>query len=270
MKKMTLDEIRKSQLEILKYLKKICDENNLRYYLTSGTLLGAVRHRGYIPWDDDIDVDMPRPDYLKLVEIMKSSKNDRYELVCMHNNKDFTFPLAKMIDKKTVLIQNYGFIEKVQLGVYVNIFVLDGLPTDINESNKFIKKVYWARKKWYFACRKIINSKSSVGKNIMFLFISIPFKMVGINYFLKKLDKLITTYNYDRSQYVGHIDFGDLDLARVPKIFFGNGEKLEFEGELYSVPERYDEYLKHYYGDYMKLPPEDKRVSNHDYTAYWK
>ena len=115
------------ELGVLKFIRDVSEKNGLRYYLTYGTLLGAVRHKGFIPWDDDIDIFMPYEDYLRFIQIENEKPDSRYRLVCRETNNKYTSALAKVIDTKTVLYQNYGFIENVELGLYVDIFVLNGV-----------------------------------------------------------------------------------------------------------------------------------------------
>lgn len=126
MDEFTIQDVQKLEFDILKYIKKVCDENKINYYLAYGTLIGAVRHHGFIPWDDDIDIMMPREDFIKFVESTNKDKHDYFKVVCRENNTNFTAPLPKVIDSRTKLTQHYGFIEKVDLGVYVDIFILDG------------------------------------------------------------------------------------------------------------------------------------------------
>ena len=134
MREITVDENKALVLDVLSFIHTKCTENNIHYYLAYGTLLGAVRHGGFIPWDDDVDIFMPYTDYLKFVELMRKDRESRYKLVSYEMDKNFTSPLPKMIDSKTLLVQNYAFIEKVEIGTYVDIFILNGAG---NEYDRF-------------------------------------------------------------------------------------------------------------------------------------
>ena len=127
-----LEQMQKIEFDILKYIKDVCDRNGVIYYLAYGTLIGAVRHSGFIPWDDDIDIHMAREEYFRFVEILKMNPHPYYKLVSRDTDKAFTAPLPKVIDTRINLIQDYGFIEKVTLGPYVDIFILQVFPDLLN------------------------------------------------------------------------------------------------------------------------------------------
>jgi len=260
------------ELDILKYFKNICISNNLKYFLAYGTLLGAVRHSGFIPWDDDIDVMMPRNDYYRLCKILSknNAKADYYELLSMHNNDIYFAPIAKLIDTRTILIQDYGQIEKPILGVYIDIFILDGFPDNKKESINIIDRANKNRFYWGLSVRKF----SAKSKNLIIAIIkslySIPFRIIGYRYFLRKIDNIAKTYDYEISNYVGVICFGEGYKEIIEKKYIEPGIEILFEGEKYSAPSNIDKYLKNIYGDYLKIPPENERIPKHRNYIYWK
>ena len=134
----TVEELQKIELEILKYIDKVCKENNLTYFLAYGTLIGAIRHKGFIPWDDDVDIQMPRDDYNKLCDILKE-ENGRYKLLDHKEGLGYIYPFAKVIDSNTRLIET-GLTETVNMGVYIDIFPIDGTPNDFKKRKKYLKK----------------------------------------------------------------------------------------------------------------------------------
>ena len=137
---LSIDEVRKIQIERLQYLEKKCIENNLRYYLAYGTLLGAVRHKGYIPWDDDIDVVMPRADYEKFLNLMSKDTHSYIKIVHLDNRKHFFGPYAMLINTQTGMSHNAVRQEYIDgLGVYIDIFPLDGRPEGEELSNMLKK-----------------------------------------------------------------------------------------------------------------------------------
>ena len=141
MRELTKDDIKARQIEILKYFKNTCEELGLRYSLAYGTLLGAVRHGGYIPWDDDIDVCMPREDYDKLCSALRE-KDGRFYLLDIHKNKDYYQNFAKIMDTETIFVRDDKSIKDVKnYGINIDIFPYDNCPSDVNEYNNHRKRI---------------------------------------------------------------------------------------------------------------------------------
>lgn len=273
MKEVTDQEMKDIELKILKYIKKVCDENHLRYYLAYGTLIGAIRHKGFIPWDDDIDIMMPREDYLKLIDIINNKENDTsFRMVCIDSNSDFTAPLAKVIDTRTKLVQHYGYREKVELGVYVDVFILDGVPGNYESGKKFYDEAYKIYNKWTKANLMWFPPKINRIKGILLGLINLPYKVKGYKYWLDLFEKHNSQYSFYSSEYVSVLEAGTKEAAKNvwPRKYFGEKGKASFEGEEFSAPENYDYILQSEYGDYMKLPPKEMQVSHHQYNVYWK
>ncbi len=259
------DILKEIMLEILQQFAQFCEKWKLRYYLACGTLLGSVRHKGYIPWDNDVDVWMPRPDYEKLIKILKKEKiNSNIE--CLDYREVRTFPFLKLIDNRTVLKEHFLVTEKT-LGVYIDIFPLDGLPDSLREQKKILNKVRFYYKLYAFA-----NYRFNTGSNFIIKIIKnicYPFSRLVSSYRVcDKLDKLCKNYEYDKSRYVGNIVWGegerDVFLKEYFNVSYGMFENMEFR-----IPGGYDQILKQRYGEYMVLPPESKRVI-HQFDAAWK
>ena len=139
MREINVDEAKKRLVEIAKYLDELCQKNGLTMYMAAGTLLGAVRHKGFIPWDDDIDVFLTRPDYDRLIEICRADNGGRYRLFAHELDENYLYTFAKMVDSDTLLIEKGGDAG-VEMGLYVDIFPLDGLGNDINTAKAHMKK----------------------------------------------------------------------------------------------------------------------------------
>ena len=252
-----LNELKKIQLNILDAVNDFCRLNNITYYLACGTLLGAIRHKGYIPWDDDIDIVMPRPDYLKF---LKTFKSENLEILSIYNNNKCPFSFAKVMDIRTQIIESTNI--KQVIGINIDIFPLDGLPTNIKSSNwHFYKLMFYSK----LCVVKTLNisKRHSFRKNIS-LFIAKIF-----TFFFPKMDKLGMKYDYTKCDYAGILVFPVSPAERLIKSNFKSGGTTEFCGKQYPIPVGYDTWMRNIYGDYMQLPPKNKQVSNHSFNAYW-
>ena len=208
-------------LEILHTVAQICEERNLRYYLVYGTLIGAVRHHGFIPWDDDVDIMMPRPDYDKLLEYLEDHIGE-YPHLQVFNRKtcpDYPYMITRISDDRyEIRMENE---KPFGMGVFIDIYPYDGLG---NEQREAIR-----------------------------------------------LEKLARVRPYDLSKYVGCViwlSWGVKDMYL--RKWFDAYTYMPFEQYRFRVPAAYDKILRHTYGDYMQLPPEEDRVGHHYYKAYKK
>ena len=260
MRELSLREIQLSEFEILIEFDKICRENNLRYSLAAGTLLGAVRHKGFIPWDDDIDVMMPRPDYEKFRNIFHE-KADTFKFdLTADRGEQAKYPFIKMINK-SVEVHNIGFAE-VNC-VWIDIFPLDGFPADRKKSLKLIKKAQLY--KHVILVSKYRNSKYYHGRHskLKFLMGRAFAKLYGVRRALKNSLKLAFKRSYNNSQYIGIIVWNCYGIGeRLLKSQYENLTELMFEGNKFYCIECWDNYLHELYGDYMQIPSEDKRKTH--------
>lgn len=264
-------EVKEIELNILNEFHSICIENNLRYSLAYGTLLGAVRHKGFIPWDDDIDVMMPRPDFMKLVSIFDSKcKDPNLSLISMYNNDRYFAPLAKIHDKRTRVFQKYGQNEKEHFGVYIDVFVIDGLPeTGEMEFYSFANKL---REKWGFSCRKIfaLHKSRNLLRDIAGSIYSLIYKIRGYRFYRDMYDSFCRSFEFESADNVAVIEFGEgLEKEKMKKEEIESFSELQFEGSLFHVIPNYEQYLVRMYGDYMQLPPENERISKHGSRFVW-
>jgi len=266
MKELNLAEIKQIQLNILKEVHDFCIKNNLRYYLGGGTLLGAVRHKGYIPWDDDIDIMMPRPDYLKLIKEYKHSCNN-YRVYSLETHSNYYYPFAKLSDENTILKEysNSSF----EMGINIDIFPLDGLPTDIKESNEHLKKIFRFRK--IFTLKSIKSSKMRGWFKELILLVSRSLLSVySIKYLLNKISTISQKYDFETSDFIACTVGGYGYKERCRKEIYAKTVLLEFEKENFCSIAGYKEYLENLFGDYLQLPPAEKRISHHKYQAFLK
>lgn len=268
MREMTREELRKCQIAILNYFHNLCVHNNLCYWLDYGTLLGAVRHKGFIPWDDDIDVAMLRKDYDKLIKVCCQDSNSRYKLSCVENDPACMYPFGKIIDTQTVL---YELGENgIKTGVYIDVFVYDDVPENENERNKVFDKLdfYGNLRKYQLPMKKAPLSF----KRMLVIIVRVIISFFPKQYFTKKIVENARNYSYLHTNYVSDITCPYYYTRWcVNKAIFEELIELEFEKHFYKAPKRYDEWLSLQYNDYMKIPPiEEQQAAQHKIKAYSK
>ena len=263
-----IEVIQNLEFEILKFIRDVCEQNCLRYYLAYGTLIGAVRHQGFIPWDDDIDIHMPRNDYLQLLDILRKNPHPFYKVISIDTTPEFTQILPKMVDTRTELLQDVGFIERVPLGVYVDIWLLDGAGNSFEEAAETYRSAFILNRKWYRAVRKAFGPRDKIIVGLLKWVYHIPEKIKGISYWLIRFDRFCAQKQYDEYEYIGAFETGTPDASRNiwKREWFGDGTYLTFNGESFRSPANYDAILRPEYGDYMRLPPPEKRTSHHSYS----
>ena len=270
-KKIELDELKQIENNLLKVFSKFCEDNGLRYYLTYGTLIGAVRHKGFIPWDDDIDVIMPRVDYEKFLTVFNSIKtNNNITLLSYESKEDYYLPFAKLIDNRTILKEDANV--KSEIGVFIDVFPLDNLSNNYRHAVSAIKKGYFLNAKWV---AKIINLNgySSSFKKLLIIAVKHILKRKTIQELIVDLDHYASKRGSDDfTKYVGVVcGISRGDKSRVfDSDWFKDTVTVEFEGNKYLAPVGYDEMLKQLYGDYMQVPPEKDQVTQHSFEAWYK
>ena len=261
--KVDADELKMIQLEILDKVAVFCEKNSIKYWIDCGTMLGAIRHKGYIPWDDDIDVGMLREDYDKFSKLFNNT-NSKYRFSSVEVDPTFPFPFGKVIDSTTIL---YEPDRRCGAKYSINI---DIFPYDKAPQNKFLLKLMYFKRDVYKSLRlaqmRILKPNGSILKKFAII-LTIGFSsLFPENYFCKKVISNSKKYSDSKSNYIG--DFTSTGRFCCDKSIFDSFIDVRFEGNNYKIPSRYDEWLKAFYGDYMKLPPEKERVSRHIFEAY--
>lgn len=272
MKLITLEEQKKLQLDMLIYISEICNKNKLRYFLAGGTLLGAIRHKGYIPWDDDIDILMPRPDFNKLSEILSNVKHDHYKLLT-DKQEDYYYLFNKLVDTRTCLIQKYR--DKINdLGVFLDIFPIDGLPNEQKEFDIHVDTLLKDYNNFLDSKSDSYNISNDKNKRIIKTIVKYPLYLYQKRKPWKKrqqeIIKKLQKYNFDESNKVGCILSPYKKKEILNREVFSKEIMVDFEGEKFPAPIGYKKYLSALYGNYMELPPVEKRVTHHLHDAYWK
>lgn len=260
---MTAEEIREyqlAQLELMNMVDKLCSKLHLTYYIIGGTLLGAVRHQGFIPWDPDIDIAMPRDDYEKLREYFAQNDSKRYFYQHYSTEKNHLpgHALIKIKDSHVIFKAKERFATRYD-GIYLDVFPLDNAPLNKRLQEKQMKKIRTIKKLISLKSTKIFNKN---GATVIFIknLTSFLLSPLTFRYLNRKRDKVMRQYNGINNNYLvsmaSHYSYWK---QLMPSEIYGQPTRIEFEGLSLSAPAQISEYLTRIFGDYMKLPPEDSR-----------
>ncbi|HPJ66362.1 MAG TPA: LicD family protein [Desulfobacteraceae bacterium] len=254
-----LRKLHNLQLKIAIEIKRICDKNGIKYFIIAGTLLGAVRHGGFIPWDDDFDIGILRRDYNKFLEACKSELSDYFYLQTWDTDPEYPFSYGKIRLKGTRIIESFSEKANIHNGIFVDIFPFDNVP------NKRVQKLIQGLA--YFSCKRLLWIKKGMGQNMK------KNRINACRYYLFKILSQFFNYNSIKKFYeTTQIRYNDKESNEVvtdgsynyrqeslPKKWLDNLEMIPFETEeFYAFKDRID-YLTYFYGDFLKLPPTEKR-----------
>lgn len=252
---LSIEEVKEKQLQLLERFANICDENKLRYYLCGGTLLGAIRHKGYIPWDDDIDVAMPMQDYLKFIEIAGEIKDVEAVNIYKYPNNYYNF-FMRLVDKNTIMKSwEYPFL--MTSGVNIDIFPLMGLPKYSDDIMKFYNKMRKLNTKFiesFIECsgnnERILNRRQNIRNTII---------------------SMMEQYLFDECEKIGYILSKYKEIEIMDRNIYSEQIEVEFENRRFKAAKGYDEYLKILFGkNYMELPSENERFTTHNFRAFYR
>lgn len=265
MKELSLQEIKQVEVDILKMFHSFCVENSIRYFISHGTLLGAVRYRGFIPWDDDLDVLVPREDYDRLLTIFPDS--ERYSLVSYERNHKYRYPYAKLCDMSTRKVEG-GYNNGVELGLDIDVFPLDYWSDDLEQARREVKRQ--KRNMFLLSLAKLQkpDSRHPAKRVVKGVVMSIC-KLRGSAYYVEQIIKGAHKPEQKGGRYMGSKAwnvYGERDI--LPAEVFAEAIELEFEGEKFFAPVGYDTFLTSLYGDYLPEPPVEKRKTHHSFKAY--
>ena len=259
-----LTQLQSCLLDTLRWFDGFCREHELRYYAIGGTLLGSMRHGGFIPWDDDIDLGMPRADYEKLKQF--EGKVFGHYTIETYASKDdsYCYPASKVFDTNTTLIEHKR--KNVSRGVFIDVFPIDGVGDNLEIAKKNYKRI--ANLYRYFLTVVATVRKGRGFKKNLAVVLShcIPSFVQNQRDLRIKLNKYCSEYDFDSSKYGGNLLGAYFEREIVPLEYFGVPKDYVFEDIKIMGPQFADEYLTSIYKNWRKLPPKEKQVSHHDFV----
>jgi len=264
MREISVDETKLIMVRILESIDKCCRENNIKYSLCWGTMIGAVRHHGFIPWDDDIDIMMPREDYNRFLKVYNDS---RYGVYSPRNNKNCVQIITKIYDKRTsVYFHNHP---KSIFGIWISIFPYDNVP-DENLNKWKLKRTFWMSL-YHFKTARFLTTDSFLMRTTKALTKAIVFPFSSF-WLYEKLEKCLTEFNDIQTKRVciwTGVGRTKTTFIIFNKEWFDECMDIDFENQKTRIIKGYDQFLRFRYGDYMKFPPEQERIPKHNFKAYY-
>ena len=262
-KKLDIDEIKEVELGVMDYIHNICREKGINYSLAYGSLLGAVRHRGFIPWDDDLDIALKRDQYDKLYQAILEDNNSIYKAVSRENDSRYPYPFYRVYDSRTVYENNY-IQNDIELGICVDIFPFD----DYKDVNKEITKLDMYRRLSVYTLYGIRNKEAGI-KNIVRYLMLVVFRLTRVKTWNKKLNDCSRVPV--NSEYIDYLMESKKYSTKIDAKALDEVIECKFEDRVYNIPKDYDHILTTIYGeDYMEIPPLEKRIQHDDFVAYIK
>lgn len=264
MKVIEQEELKNMQLDILKQVDAYCKEHGIHYFLAYGTLLGAVRHKGFIPWDDDIDIAMNREEYEQFV----SGFTDEYlKVYSLHTSEHCRFPFAKVYDSRTSMFEG-SYKKTSEFGVNIDIFPIDAVPDDKSKRQSLIKRARF----WQMLAKIKLSRVSRImtlKQNLIIIPGRILLAPIPLSSMARKIEKISSSWRDEATNTVGFMVWGYGEREMFAKEIFSEAVDMPFEDILVPVPKEYDTVLTSLFGSYMEYPPLAKQVSQHDFVAFW-
>ena len=269
MKKIELEELRVIQMDILSAVHHFCCKKNIKYSLACGTMLGCARHKGYIPWDDDIDICLLRDDYNRMVKEFPPLLNDRYKFCTMERDKKWASPYGKVCNEKTIIYEG-----KNSFGINIDVFPIDKVPEDqekwltYDKLRRLIIRLYSERAGDYYQYH--FKKERNIFVNLTVIGVKFILNRVPINIIAKAVDKYAKIYNKSNSEKVFECVQGIFLKKPFSCTLFEELILMPFEDREFLAFKNYDEYLTNGFGNWRQLPPVEKRITHHIFQAWWK
>ncbi|MDD6919875.1 MAG: LicD family protein [Eubacteriales bacterium] len=258
-----MNDVQKCILDIYKEIKKVCDKNHITYYGSSGTCLGAIRHKGFIPWDDDMDIDIPIEEFDRFLEVAKKELPEYLEIYSPFERSHFPHLMVKIIDKRTTFIEK-AFLkyEDSWSGVWIDIIPICGVPKNI-----LARKLFYARI-WKSMYLDLYYREDYLGSHFVFLQKMIKnfiLKNRDTNFYMRKQLELVKKHSFKKASYVMDVGFFHFENWTSKKCWFDKRKEVEFEDTTIFVPSETDAYLTKQFGNYMEIPKKEDRIIHHGF-----
>lgn len=247
-----LKEIQHVMAEMMAAIDQVCRKNNIRYILDGGTMLGAIRHKGFIPWDDDLDIAMPRDDYERFMTIANRELGDSYRFECLENTKEYPYNFGKVRAIKTLYAEEFTSKLRINHGIYIDVFPMDYVePQDEKNLIKIQKMIAHIT--------QIRYAKLGLCKGLKY----IPFMVLPLSFYNYMISKFMKHYLKGNCKFVQKLCHFGKNKPPIGISMFTDTIDVPFEEYKFLVPNAYNEFLSGRYGDYMTLPPKDKQKPCH-------
>lgn len=256
-------------LEILKEIDRICKQNGILYWMEGGSMLGAVRHHGFIPWDDDLDIAMFRDDYNRFLEIASKELKENYFLQTHQTDPEYPLFYAKVRKNNTFIDERSYQDLNIHKGIFVDIFPVDKMPIKMSDIKKFcslLRKEYL----FYLLLERKVNTKITDRFFIMFKIIRFVFIPISLfkEYFRRKFERNLQKFNSIKNEtYTGSLSGSQLFKWVYKKEWHETFKKIRFEDMEVLIPGGYHDLLTNAYGDYMTPPPKEKQIPEHGFQT---
>lgn len=263
MRKLSIEEAKKLELDILDFIDSFCKEHGINYCINYGTLIGAIRHKGFIPWDDDIDLSMTRENYEKFIQLF-SEKQSRYKLLSLETDDQYFNNFIKIVDPTTKIIDTRN-TKTYDSGVFIDIF-----PMDTFNDTKVVDICYKLEsfKLLSFSKHKNIIYGDSKLKDLIRTLFWLFLRPVSPRFFANQIEKQIEKYRVEDGKYIAFIPSKLKEKEIFPRDMFDELIEIPFEHLVLPAPKHFDAVLKQFYDDYMTVPPKEKQIYIHEFEAY--
>lgn len=263
MRKLSIEEAKKIELDILDFIDSFCKENGINYCINYGTLIGAIRHKGFIPWDDDIDLSMTRENYERFIQLF-SEKQSRYQILSLETDNQYFNNFIKIVDPTTKIIDTRN-TKTYDSGIFIDIF-----PMDTFNDSKVVDICYKLEsfKLLSFSKHKNIVYGDSKLKDLIRTLFWIFFRPVSPRFFANQIEKQIQKYRVEDGKYIAFIPSKLKEKEIFPRDMFDELIEIPFEHLVLPAPKRFDVVLKQFYDDYMTVPPKEKQIYIHEFETY--